>query len=80
MIIETDDYGPVDIGDLSGEALAEAFAEAKAWCGELERAIDRHAAAMAKSGHAFTDTGDVVIVNREKDAAWHAQALMDAER
>jgi hypothetical protein len=79
MIIETDDYGPVDIGDLSGEALAEAYAEAKARCDELEAIIKRHAAATAANGHDFTDTGHEVIVDREKDAAWRADALADLD-
>jgi hypothetical protein len=43
MIIETDDYGQVDIGDLEGEALADT----KAYCDQLEATFGRYAGTLA---------------------------------
>jgi hypothetical protein len=47
MIIETDDYGQVDIGDLEGEALAAAYADTKAYCDQLEATFGRYAGTLA---------------------------------
>ena len=62
MLIQTDDYGPIDIGDLEGEALAEAYAESKAHCGDLEAIVARHARIMARYGLDFTDIDVIVVV------------------
>jgi hypothetical protein len=64
MIVETDDYGPIDIGELEGEALADAYAESIARRGELEAIVDRHARIMARYGLDFTDTDGIVVVER----------------
>ena len=74
MIIETDDYGPVDIGDLSGEDLAMAYAEEKGRYDYLDEIVDTRTRAMEASGLCFTEDGDVRIVDGEKAKTWFADA------
>ena len=70
MNVQTDDYGTVDIGDLEGEALAEAYAEAKARRDELEMVVDRHANTLADWGLDFADFGRfLAVADRDKAVA-----------
>ena len=78
MNVETDDYGTVDIGDLEGEALAEAYADCKAYCDQLEATFDRYARTLSRYGLDFAEEGRLLaIADRELAVRWFGKNAVE---
>ena len=77
-IVQTDYYGPVDIGDLEGKDLAEAYADSKAYCDQLEAIFDRHTRTLARYGLDFADGGQLLAVaDRDLAVHWFGKAAVE---
>ena len=78
MIVQTDDFGEFDIGDLEGEALAEAYADSKAYCDHLEAVFGRYGRTLARYGLDFANGGQfLVVADRELAVRWFGKPAVE---